>query len=146
MFVNKIKINLNNIDSGTTHTSINIPLILESQEIGQSEIVENEFVNLEVEKSINPIFDYDKVRFLPTDSNGILIKEIIYNLNLLGSINYGDIGFENNDIKYLKNSFKESFLQLNFYDTDNPLNQRLVSYITMFSKLNNNDLKYKLIY
>ncbi len=140
MFVNKIKINLSNIDSGATHSTINIPLTLQSQEIGQSEIIDSKFVDFEVEKSINPIFDYDKVRFLPTDANNNPIKEIIYSLNFSGSTNYGAIGYENNDIKFLKNNFKESFLQLNFYDTDNPLNQRLITYITMFCKLNSNDL------
>jgi hypothetical protein len=140
MFVNRVKINLSTIDSGATATTINIPITLESQEIGQSEIIDKVFVDVEVEKAINPIYDYDKVRYLPIDSDNNPVKEIIYNLDFTGSTNYAAIGFENNDIKFLKNCFKESFLQLNFYDTDNPLNQRLISFITIFAKLNPNDL------
>ena len=40
---------------------------------------------------------------------------------MLGVTNYAGIGFEDNDIKFLKSNFKESFLQLNFYDSDNAL-------------------------
>lgn len=140
MIVNRFQINLTTISSGTTATTINLPITLQSQEIGQSELIDKTFVDVEVEKSINPISDYDKVRFLPIDSTNKHVNDIKYNLTFASGDNYGSIGFLDNDIKFEKSVFSQSFLNLNFYDTDNPLTQRLITYTTIFSKLNPSDL------
>lgn len=140
MFVNRYQINLSTVATGTTATTINIPINMEYQLVDQSELIQKVFVETEVEKAINPILDYEKVRFLPLDLFGNHIDKVTYNLNLTGSTFYGQIGFTNDDIKYQKNSFKQSFLNLAFYDTDNPLNQRLISNITLFAELSKNDL------
>lgn len=140
MTANRYQINLSTISSGATDFYLNIPLSLESQEIGKSELIQTKFVDVETEKAINPILDYDKVRFLPVNSNNININKIIYSLNFTGSTKYGNIGFDNDDIKFEKNNFLQSFLYLAFYDTDNPMNQRLVSYITLFSEITPDNL------
>lgn len=140
MFVNQYKINLATLSSGTTATTIDIPITMEYQLVDQSELIERVFVDVEVENSINPILDYEKVRFSPLDLSGNDVDKITYELDLLGSLNYGDIGFNNDDIKYQKNSFKNTFLNLSFFDTDNPLNQKLVTNITLFSELKPTDL------
>ena len=147
MFVNRYQINLATISSASTATTINIPINMEYQLVDQAELVEKEFVDVEVEKEINPILDYEKVRFLPLDLNGNNINKITYNINLfisgttnLGATNYGSIGFNDDDIKFERENFKETFLNLSFYDTDNPLIQRLISNITVFSELNPTDL------
>lgn len=140
MFVNRYQINLKTLASGTTATTINIPISLESQEFGQSELIDRIFVDVQVEKAINPISDYDKVRFMPIGLNNKPIVSISYNLDLTGSTDYSAIGFVNDDIKYEKSCFKESFIYLAFFDTPNPLTQRLITYNTIFSKLNDNDL------
>ena len=147
MFVNNYKINLSTLATGTTATTINIPVSLEYQLVDQSELIENVFVNVEVEKAINPILDYEKVRFLPLDLNNIHVDKITYNLNLLisgttnlGAINYASVGFSDDDITYERNNFKETFLNLSFYDTDNPLTQRLINNITVFSEIQDTDL------
>ena len=140
MIVNRFQINLTTIGSGTTATTINLPITLQSQEIGQSELIDKTFVDVEVEKAINPISDYDKVRFLPIDSNDKHVNDIKYNLTFVSGDNYGSIGFMDKDIKFEKSVFTESFLNLNFYDSDNPLTQRLITYTTIFSKLNPSDL------
>jgi hypothetical protein len=49
------------------------------------------------------------------------------------------------DIRYEKNNFKQTFLNLNFYDTDNPMSQILVFYITLFSYLKPTDLHQKVV-
>jgi len=140
MFVNNYKINLSTLASGTTATTINIPINMEFQIVDQSDLIERVFVKTEVEKAINPIIDYEKVRFTPTDSSLNIINSITYNLNLNGLVTYGAIGFTDDDIKFNKGNFKETFLELSFYDTDNPMTQKLVSYITLFSTLTNTDL------
>lgn len=136
----RYQINLKSISSGTTATTINIPISLESQEIGQSDLIDKVFVDVEVENAINPISDYDKVRYLPLDSNGKPLITIIYNLNLSGATDYKAIGFSDDDIKYGKSCFKESFIYFRFFDSPNPMTQRLISYNTIYSKLNDNDL------
>ena len=136
----RYQINLKTIVSGTTATTINIPISLESQEIGQSELIDRVFVDVQVENAINPISDYDKVRYLPLNSNNKPLVTISYNLNFTDSTDYKSIGFSDDDIKYEKSSFKESFIYLAFYDSPNPMTQRLISYNTIFSKLNDNDL------
>ena len=140
MFVNRYQINLSSISSAATATTINIPVTLESQEIGQSELIDKVFVDVQVENAINPISDYDKVRFLPLGTNNKPIVTISYNLDLTGSTDYKAIGFADNDIKYQKSCFKESFVYMAFFDSPNPMTQRLISYQTIYSKLNDNDL------
>jgi hypothetical protein len=54
--------------------------------------------------------------------------------------NYSGIGFTNEDIKFEKSNFKNTFLNLSFYDTDNSLDQRLVMNTTLFSALKTEDL------
>jgi hypothetical protein len=140
MFVDRYQINLKTIASGTTATTINIPISLESQEIGQSELIDRVFVDVQVENAINPISDYEKVRYLPLGKNNKPIVMISYSLDLTGSTDYKAIGFADDDIKYEKSCFKESFIYMAFFDSPNPMTQRLISYTTIFSKLNDNDL------
>jgi len=140
MFVNSIKVNISNMASGTTATTINIPISMEYQMVDQSELVNRVFVDVETEKAINTIVDYEKVRFSPITSNNKPVYEIIYSLDLNGSTTYGSIGFTDDDIKFRKETFKQTFLSLDFYDTDNPLTQNLVSNITLFSEINQSDL------
>lgn len=147
LFANKYKINLSTLATGTTATTINIPITLEYQLVDQAELIERVFVDIETEKAINPILDYEKVRFLPIDSNGIHINKITYNLNMLlsgtttlGATNYASVGFSDDDIKFERNNFKETFINLSFYDTDNALTQRLISNITVFSEIKDTDL------
>jgi hypothetical protein len=140
MFVNQYQINLSTLETGTTATTINIPFNIDFQLVDQSELIDRVFVDVEVEKSINPILDYEKVRFLPLDLSGADMDRLIYDVDLFGATNYGDIGFTDDDIKYEKNSFKQTFLNLSFYDTDNPLTQKLITNITLFSEIKETDL------
>lgn len=140
MFVNRYKINLSTIEAGTTATTINIPVNMSFQMVDQSELIERVFVNTEVEKAINPILDYEKVRFLPLDLTNIHVDKVTYILDISGATNYGAIGFSDDDIKFEKSNFKETFLSLDFYDTENPLTQRLVFNVTLFSQIRPTDL------
>lgn len=140
MFVNRYQINLSTITTGATATTINVPINMTYQMVDQAELIQRVFVDVEVEKSVNPILDYEKVRFLPLDLSGAHMDRLIYQLDLFGATNYAAIGFTDDDIKFQKNSFKQTFLNLSFFDTDNPYTQRLISNITLFSELKDSDL------
>jgi len=144
MPVNKYKIRLGNLDENAL---FKIPVNLEFASVDQSEVVNRDFVETEVEKSINPIVDYETTRFVPLSSQGNRIKDVKYkptflNSNgLLSETFYSNIGFSNDDIRFQKNRFKQSFLRLSFYDSDIPTDQNLVTVITIFCKLYSGDLR-----
>lgn len=137
----RYQINLSTF-TGTTENYITLPINLDSQEIGQTELIDKVFVDGQVEKAINPIVDYDKVRFTPINANNNPIGEITYRLNFQGlqSTSYYDVGFSDDDIKFEKSNFTQSFIYMAFFDNDNPLTQKLVTYTTIFSQLLTKDL------
>lgn len=138
MFVNQIKINIS--ESTSSASTINIPISMEYQLVDQSELVDRVFVKEETNKAINGIVDFEKTRFFPIDSNDIPIDKMVFILDLSGATNYGDIGFSNEDIKFKRETFKQTFLNLNFYDSYNPFSQNLVTNITLYSQLTESDL------
>lgn len=121
--------------SGVTATTINIPINMEYQMIDQSELIDRVFVSTEVESSINPIIDYEKARFSPTTPTNANVGKVTYILNLNGKLTYGDIGFTDDDIIFNTEKFKQSFVNLSFYDSDNPLTQNLLSFVTLYCAL-----------
>ena len=150
-----VKIKLR-IDSIGDESHVKIPLSLDFNSVGQYETVTDEFITVETEKAINPIIDYEKVRFTPifysdTHDDGIdegKLKSIVEADDMIIKLNflddggdmvldtkYSDIGFINDDILYSKSRFTNSFLNMNFYDSDITTNQNLVSQITVFSKV-----------
>lgn len=133
MTVNRFKITIPTLSSGETH--FHIPIVMSSQNAlaGQTELIDEVFVKNEIKSSINPILDYEKARFVPYYN--IRINMVIYNLSFLSGNKYGNIGFTDNDIKFRKNNFKQSFLRLSFYDSPNPLEQQLVSFVTLYPYL-----------
>jgi hypothetical protein len=140
MFVNSYQINLSTLSSGTTATTINLPVSLEYQLVDQEEMAQTKFVDVEVKKNINPVIDYERIRFTPLDLNDTEIEKIIYEVTFVSGNTYADIGFTNEDIKFRRENFKQSFLNLNFYDSDNPLTQNLITNITLYSRLKSSDL------
>jgi hypothetical protein len=123
-----------------TASTINIPLVMQYQFAGQSELIDRVFVDTETQNAINPIIDYDKTRYIPLDLNNNQIDKISYIINLTGATTYDSIGFTDDDIKFQKLNFKQTFLRLSYYDTDNPMTQRLITSQTIFSRLTPNDL------
>ena len=131
MFVNKYKI-IKPIGDGSS-VNINLPTSQLPGLAGQTEIIENEFVDVEVKKSINEIIDYEKAKFLPIDKDDKLIDDVTYIVNLYDSnedyhptTTWADAGFQLEDIQNLKNSFTKTFLRLDFYDNDSNTNQNLL--------------------
>jgi len=140
MFANKIKINLDVFDNGATATTINVPINMEYQIVDQAELVDDVFVSVETEKAVNPIIDYEKTRFSPIDMVENVVDRITYTVTIDGTSNYGDAGFNQDDIKLRKETFKQTFLNLSFYDTDNPMTQNLISFITLYPEIKSSDL------
>lgn len=136
----RYQINLSTIDSASSASTINIPISMEYQLVDQAELIEDVFVKTETENSVNPIIDYEKTRFLPLAANLSLIEEVTYLVDLSGSTTYRQIGFTDDDIMFNRENFKQTFLNLNFYDTDNPLTQNLITNITLYAQLKESDL------
>lgn len=148
MFVNRYKItfNPNIIQTGAT---IEVPMITGYQLVDQDDIIKTKFVDVEIEKNTNEILDYEKVRFQPIIENNdsfSLVNNVIYNIHFLNSTNqynqysyYGDIGFNDFDIKFRKKRFTNSFLTLSFYDSDIMTNQRLLSFVTIYPRIEPNN-------
>ena len=145
MSVNRTKILVNTV-SGATGSSITIPIHLDFTPVDQSEIIERDFVNSEIEKSINPIDDYEVIRFIPQLDNGNQIEHIEYRLHLsennstMDVSTYDEIGFVSDDIKFRRNNLKFSFLRLSFYDSPIPTNQNLLFFMTLFTDIGGNFL------
>jgi hypothetical protein len=131
--VNRYTFKLNNTSSATT---INIPIGLNYYPVDQSDIVEREFVLSEIDKSINPIIDYEVVKLSPIDFNGNPINTVIYNVIFNSGYNYGDISFTNDDLKFRRNNFKKSHLLLDFYDSPVLTSQNYLYSSTIFSRVN----------
>lgn len=145
MFANKYTLNVNNFNSGTTEQYISVPINMEFQLVDNDDLIDRVFVATEVENSINKILDYDRVRFIPLTSSNEFISSITYDISLLVNNNqytptYGGAGYQDDDVKYRKNSFTKSFLKLSLYDSDDVMTQNLVGYTTLFSRLRTVDL------
>jgi hypothetical protein len=132
--------------SGVTHSHLNIPITMENQMVDQADIIKTKFVDVEVEKSINPIIDYEKVQFKPF-AGATPIQKLKYEIYLLDGAGsyitpttYADIGFSDSDLERRANSFVKSFVRLSFYDTDIPLSQNLISFITLFPQFESADV------
>jgi hypothetical protein len=146
MFADRIKINLSTLKSGATETYIKLPLSMRYQLVDTGELIQREFVDIQTEKAINKPLDYDRVRFTPIDINLNVIKNVVYNTyhllpNGTYTNNYGDIGFDYDDVKFRKNSFFKSFLRLSLYDSDDVMSQNFVGFMTLFCKLRKIDLE-----
>lgn len=145
MLVNKIRINRRLLETNNGK-EIMLPLDLTTQNVDQHDIIQEKFIDVEVNKSINPITDFEQVRFKPTKDLtsplANIIRTINYSIFVLDEnktytdASYEDVGFKIDDIKFRKNSFNNSFLRLNFYDSDNRSIQRLMSYIVIYPIVN----------
>lgn len=129
---------------------INIPINIDYQIVDNGELIERLFVEIEEQKAVNQILNYDKVRFVPLDENKNTVSHITYSLNFLDANNvmqsttyYSNIDtkdpFNNDDIKFERNNFKNSYVKLSFYDSDNAMTQNLVDELEVYSFLTDSD-------
>jgi hypothetical protein len=124
--------------------------------IDNSELIETKFIDDEVNKTINPIIDHKKVRFFPADNAWNLIEKLKINLNFYIEITpptipptykyanqplqngpgyYGDIGFTYDDIFCRTDRIINSFLRLNFFDTNVSSSNSLLFFNDIFTQI-----------
>lgn len=152
MSVNRYKILASSL-VGSSGGTITIPFKMDSFPIDNTELVEKEFVELETNKSINPIIDYEKVKFIPSfsgQSNQYLnpqvptIKIVLHNKNG-NQLYYGDIGVTNDDVRYLRSRFTKTFVNFTFYNSPLPSNNKILfvnSYFTQIGKEQRNNVNF----
>jgi len=145
------------LSEAATASTLNIPFEMTFQMVDQAEIIERKFVKTEVEKAINPIIDYEKVRFIPSYTGSTLqpINVVGYNCYFwddntndyfnpsapYNPTNYAQIGFTDGDLKFRKSKFKNSYIRLDFYDSDVVTDQRLLSYIIIKPDIRLSDIQ-----
>lgn len=142
MDVNKYKIGLTDvINSGITLT---IPLFSSYDEnLGQEEVLNNQFVNEETEKAINAIIDYEKVRFSPFILSGTPVYHsgttILSTTNkLLDKVEYR-LNFLNSEGEYYSNLFPDEYSDL-YNDSFTGTSYSDIGYIQSDLKFQRNNL------
>ena len=151
MTVNKVQIPLRDIN--ISGTSFNVPLFLSFMPVDNTELIQTKFIDDEVDKVINPIIDYKKVRFLLADNktNWNILPKIKINLNFfIGSTSpfnyanpttydgpgtYGDIYFQYDDIFCRTDRLMNSFLRLSFFDSPDTSNNTLLFFTDIFTQI-----------
>ena len=152
MSVNKVQIPLRDIN--ISGTSINIPLFLSSMPVDNTELIETKFIDDEVDKVINPIIDYQKLRFHLADNkaNWDIVPKIKINLNFFievsptvfeyanpttfdGPGTYGDLYFQYDDIFCRTDRLMNSFLRLTFFDSPDTSTNVLLFYTDIFTQI-----------
>ena len=141
-------------DLGRRGASINIPLGQNFFPIDNSEMIENELVPKEKQKSINPIIDYKKIIFQPADNTWSIIPDYKINLNFFipstvqanapeyrginnganGPGVYADINFIYDDLFCNTNRFIFSFIRFIFYDTPNSSTNKLLFFNDVYTQ------------
>lgn len=151
MFVDRKKILIGNLTTGTT-----LDITLESNffPVDNSELIEDKFVKDEVEKSINPIIDYKKIIFKPSDNSWNFLRKLKINLNFYtqASLNltppvpthrgnyaqpgvYEDLGFIFDDVFCRTNRFVNSFIRFSFYDSPYSNSNNLLSSTDIYTQV-----------
>jgi hypothetical protein len=142
--VNKYRIIQSDLDR-----EIIIPVKIEFDLTGQEDAIKD-YENDVVQEIINPIKDFEVVRFTHDETNLTTQKtDVNYNFffydqstnitntnfsnenlwvnsyNFTTNPTYTGESFTNNEIYYTANSFRRSFFKLDFYDSQNSTNQKL---------------------
>lgn len=140
MSVNRYRILASSLLTAPTGSTMVVPFSLDFFPVDNSELVQTEFVEKETKNAINPIIDYEKSRFIPYNQNTFQeISEVKIKLwNSPGSpMMYSDLGITDNDIKFRRNRFLNTFLRLSFYDSDQVTNSNFLFDIEYFSQIGN---------
>lgn len=112
--VNKIQIRLDTLIS--TATTINVPFGLDFFPVDNCELQETEFVELEKEKAINPIFDAEKYPYFPTYPTTTQLNTA-YTVEYSIDKNLSFLELTNEDIVYNRKALRKTYLRLNFYNS-----------------------------
>jgi hypothetical protein len=86
----------------------------------------NKFVQSETKKAINPYFDAETIKYTFKNNDLKIIFKFWDVENQTLTVNYNAAGFTGNEIVRRRNSFKNSFFRLYFYDVDNSQDSNLL--------------------
>lgn len=147
MHVNRVNVlDLINSSADTFNITINSEQLFLPH--GNEMVIENEFIPNQINNVINRLEDLDKVQFYPITENGEEISKIIYKLRFKSSSFFpindtklSEIGFDDNDILFYKNSYTESILSLLFYDNINLTENILLDNVSLFPDLRDQDIQ-----
>lgn len=139
--ITKIQLPLGKLTGDTFSVNITIPN--QTDFAGRRDVINSDFVSKEVSNAINGIEDYELRRFLPINEiNNTNLDTITYSLydENGNTLKYVDLGFNENDIKFNRNKFSKTFLQLDFFDGTGATNNIKVFTITLFPSVTETDL------
>jgi len=119
----KYKIRQNSLTGNT----ITLPFKIDNgiSLLGQSDIIQKDFVDSEKIKYINKPIDFEKTMFYPCYINDITQELIVVDSveYVLNNITWSDSTFETDDFFYVRNNVRYTNLKLDFYDDLNPFKQ-----------------------
>lgn len=125
----KFKINIDTLSGETI--DIKVPISTEIGFAGQEEVINEQFVEEEVKRVTNATEDFEQVRLKPKT------PRIDYKLTFASGVDtFFGLGFTVDDIKFNRNNFKNSFLSLDFYDSNITVANNLVARITLYPQVN----------
>jgi len=150
MSVKKIKISLQK----NGDKSISIPLRIDATPMDNTDLIDNDFVDVERRKIINPIIDYEKVRAIPyyydaTTKTTSEVQKIEFNIyfsdgtswvSTYGTSNLDSGVFTDKDLKYNLNRFKNSFLRLRYTSEPNNTANELVGLQQIYTQLGDDNV------
>jgi len=117
----------NTINPTFNYKNVTIPINLKLEPTDYSDDI-NDFVQREKKKSINPIIDVEKVKYIPQNYTPVKITFRFYDKPSNSFTTYG--GYQSAGLEYIKtinkNSFSRSFFRLYFYDSNDTNTQNLL--------------------
>lgn len=127
----KLKLNINRL--GVENNSFKIPLGSMWSNESLTQEATGSFLSDEIDEAINDTDDREKIRFTPSSG----VTTLTFGLYSSGSTEqtYDFFGYSDDDLRFRRNRFIKSFLSLNFYDSPNPTNQRLLFRQNIFNQL-----------
>lgn len=145
MFVNRKKIRLGSIVGDNINFNITIPT--NANPLDNEDVVKNKFIDKEVEKAINGVVDYKKVRFKPAiidNGNWKIVPEIKINLFFRYEgdyINTYDIlGFNSENLFCRVNGLIKSYLTLDYYDSNNSVENKFLTSANIYTQMGSDQL------
>ena len=142
MSVNYYKILTSTLPGGSGGT-IMLPFKMDFFPVDNTELVEKQFVEKEIEKSINPIIDYEKIKFVPAFSglSGTMINpqipkiKIVFKKSNGAPLYYTDLGITNDDIKFLRSRFLNTFVNFSFFDNTLTTRNKIIFYSEFYTQI-----------
>lgn len=125
-----MKLNIKDLQESSFLT---IPLQTDFQFVDNQQGIIDTYLEQATQDNINSQIDFDKTKISPqTDS-------LLFSLKRQNGTQlfYSDLGFTNGDIIFEKRAFKKSFLKLNFYDSPNQTNQKLIAQSFYYTQIEN---------